>query len=583
MLPLDQYMLNTAGVFAFLSLIPFILIYLIRPKPKDKVMSSLLFILKSEGRISQHSFLRYLLRNLLFLMQLFTILFLAGAITKPYILRDEGVSSENTAIVIDNSASMQAAFNGDTRLEKAKDMAKKMLGERNTVISAAESPELLVKTKGRGEASAAIDKIKPYDTGTGLADAVRFAGEQIEGEGKVFVLSDFIIRDENELFVAKSLLASKGIAVEFIDLSGPAENIGIVDLKLADTSVVSVKNFNDKAQKITLKVGKTAQELDIMPHDVKTFSFPTPDGQTIIELDAKDDFPADNKAYLSAPEKTENSILIIGNVRDKYLEAALRANPKNKVSVAEPPLVPDVSQDVVILDQVDKTLLLKETIREIDDLVSDGRTFVIITQPGLADLDLRGMLPVTLGEASADTVAPIIMPTSYTKDIEASSVKGYVKAVPKENAVSIFSVGQESLLAYAKHGAGNVLYYGIDDDNSDFKTTPSYPLFWNSMVKAMVGRDSIAELNFRTGTVLGDKRLMTAGFHKIGNKDVAANLLLETESAVSKQEKLRGSIADGSTVASTVQKPWPFDHYLLWAALALILLEFFYIKYRGDF
>ncbi|MFH1409078.1 MAG: BatA and WFA domain-containing protein [Nanoarchaeota archaeon] len=583
MVALENFLLNTAGIFAFLSLIPFILIYLIRPKAKDQTMSSLMFILKSEGKMRQHSFLRYLLRNLLFLMQLLTILMLAGAIAQPYINRAESITAHNTVLVIDSSASMKTRQGSDTRFEQAIEQAKRLLGERNTIISASNTPDLLGKNVPKSEALMILNRLEAYDTSTSLNDAIRFGGEQLSDDGKVFVLSDFIVRDEEELLVTKNLLQSQGIGVEFIDLSGKASNVGIVDLELADTSTVTVKNYDDEAITITIKAGKTAEELTLEPHASQAYSFVTPPGLTKIELDVVDDLEVDNIAYLSAPAEQENYILYIGNEKVPFIEAAIKANPKNHWGYAEPPLVADVSQDIVILGESRPELLLKETIRDIERLVKEGGTVIILANPTLGRHDLKGILPVELGQYTDDTGFPIILPTSYTKDLEFSSVQGYLEATPSDDSSSVFSVGEHSLLATSTRGAGNVVYYGIEDDRSDFKSTPSYPLFWNSLIDEMIGRDSLELLNFATGTMLGDERLLEVGFHKLGKTDIAVNLLDESESAVSKTAQISEMVEGGDRTSSTVKKPWSFETVFIIIAMILILLEFMYLKYRGDF
>ncbi|MBU1005678.1 MAG: BatA domain-containing protein, partial [Nanoarchaeota archaeon] len=67
---------NLTGLYALLALIPFILMYLIRPKNFEKVIPSLMFILQEKNKFIKASFLQKLLRNLLLLIQLSIIVFL---------------------------------------------------------------------------------------------------------------------------------------------------------------------------------------------------------------------------------------------------------------------------------------------------------------------------------------------------------------------------------------------------------------------------------------------------------------------------------------------------------------------------
>src|SRR3989338_8706755 len=118
------HFLNPPGLYALLSLIPLILLYLIRPKPKRQTIPSLMFFFRNREKSRLNSFLRYISRNLLFLMHFCAIALLAIAIATPYILERQKITTESTAIVLDVSASMQAKEGLSTRFEKSKDAAK---------------------------------------------------------------------------------------------------------------------------------------------------------------------------------------------------------------------------------------------------------------------------------------------------------------------------------------------------------------------------------------------------------------------------------------------------------------------------
>ena len=67
---LNNFFLSPIWLYALLLLIPFILLYLIGPKPKHKVIPSLMFLFKDLGRDKRTNFFRRLIRDLLFLLQL---------------------------------------------------------------------------------------------------------------------------------------------------------------------------------------------------------------------------------------------------------------------------------------------------------------------------------------------------------------------------------------------------------------------------------------------------------------------------------------------------------------------------------
>src|SRR3989344_3239529 len=117
---------NTIGLLALLSLIPFIILYLRRPKPQDRIIPSLMFLIREKKMSKRYSFLRRFLVNLLFLIQLLILTGLAFTVAMPFIKLPYDVSLENTVIALDASASMQAKEK-NTRFDEAVKEAKKVL------------------------------------------------------------------------------------------------------------------------------------------------------------------------------------------------------------------------------------------------------------------------------------------------------------------------------------------------------------------------------------------------------------------------------------------------------------------------
>src|SRR3989344_6021172 len=130
----------TLGLLALAIIIPFIILYLRKPKPKDRIIPSLMFLLQNRKTSKQYDFLRKFLTNLLFFIQLLALIGLSFAIAEPFIKIPYDVSLENTIIVLDVSASMQAKEAGTTRFEKAIKEAKKVLSGKNGIILAENVP-----------------------------------------------------------------------------------------------------------------------------------------------------------------------------------------------------------------------------------------------------------------------------------------------------------------------------------------------------------------------------------------------------------------------------------------------------------
>ena len=142
---------NTFGLIALASLIPFILLWLRKPKPVDRVIPSLMFILENRKRSKQYDFWRKFLTNLLFFIQLLALIGLSFAIAEPFVKLPYDVSLENTIVVLDVSASMQAEHG--VRFENAIKEAKRSLRGRNSIIIAENIPLIVLEDESEEIAS----------------------------------------------------------------------------------------------------------------------------------------------------------------------------------------------------------------------------------------------------------------------------------------------------------------------------------------------------------------------------------------------------------------------------------------------
>jgi len=586
---LGQYFLNPMGLFALLALVPFILYYLIRPKPKDKVIPSLMFLIKKERRFSDKSFFRRFMRNLLFLIQLLLLTFIAVSAALPYITMNYDYSAENTVIVIDVSASTKTIEKslGESRFEREMKIARDNLGKKNTIITAANMPELVVKDVSHRESLDALAKIKPIDTTTNIADAMIFAGNQVpSNEGRVVVISDFIETESGQdPAVIKEALESRGLRIDFFNVQQRAENIGIVDLVAGkDESVVFIKNYNNRVEEFSIDIGGVEKAVSLQPNSVESFRFETPAGITEIQLDVDDDLDVDNIAYISSPYKAKNRILILSNKPEDNLYHALTSYPKNQVETAEPPIVPRINHDIIITRNVDQDLLLKDTINEIEKEVKKGSSFIATVQRDLFDIDFRGMLPVGYVGKEGRTMVKTNQVTSFTKDIEFGMLHSHLKTSPKDNTIVIASSEDDSpLISYKSYGIGNIVYYGIDDEQAAFMLSPSYPLFWNKLVKFLIGSEDISRLNYRTGHIVEAGIFNSIGIHDFKGLKVAANLLSEKESNLNSRFGSDGLSGKAKEKSFKAERDVNLDMYLIMAAIALILIELIYVKRRGDF
>ncbi len=580
---------NTLGLYAFLSLIPLVILYLIKPKPVEKVVPSLMFLIKNQKRAIKNSFFQKLLRNLVFLLQLLVLSILAFSIASPYIITSEAVVSQNTVIIIDASASSQAINNGKTRFENSIDIAKDYLQGKVSIIVASGSPETILEDGTKNRALSLLQTLEPRDTKTNLESAL-YEAESIlaDRKGRIIVISDFIIDDINELLKAKRILSSKGINVEFISIWNKAKNIGIIELDIDKYNIMAyVKNFDDDAE-ITAAIIKEENTLEtksktITAHSTEIFNFETPTGISKIVINSDDDLKFDNIAYISAPLKKQIDVLLITNAKKSYLMKALQSSKDINLQITEPPIIHGIeSSEIIIINSIEGNLILPGTLEEISREVENGKSLIMTAQDDLNQVGMSWLLPVELNEKANNTKACVKVINEFTKQFESNKcftiVKKYFKAIPKENTIPIIEADDFSpLVALGKRGKGNSVYYGIIDEQTDFKTQTSYPIFWNELLNFLAEAGDINDYNFR----IDEKpSIGKAGIYDNGNK-IAVNLLNEYESDIAREtvsfdnEEFVSGISQEKVVLN-------LNIYLIIFAIVIMLLEIYILKIRGD-
>ena len=233
-----QYIDNQAGLYAFIAVILVVLIYLIKPKPKDKTIPSLIFIMKQSGKAKKQSFFRRLVSEVLFFMHLLIIMLLAASATQPFFFSDLQVNAENTVLVLDISASMTTKDGLSTRFERMQSEAKSNLDGKISIILAGNEPFVVLDGGKKSDAVSIIESIMPTASLSNIGNSILTANDMLkEKKGIIVVISDFIGTEGLEADVAKKTVEAKGKTIKFIDLKKTnAKSVGIVDLQLDDIS-----------------------------------------------------------------------------------------------------------------------------------------------------------------------------------------------------------------------------------------------------------------------------------------------------------------------------------------------------------
>ena len=620
---------NPFALAALLSIIPLIILYMLRPKPAVLSIPSLMFVLKLEReRKRVYASLTKIVQDPLFLIQLLMLILLSIAAAGYYYNSEEPLSGEHTVLILDTSASMQV----DSRFEDAVGIADDYVSKKNSIILASDMPLLALEG---GSASAAHDIFKKVKPGAGAADlsaAITTGMRSLSREGgRIIVISDFAYSKGDDPVASKNLAESYGIEVNFVKVGKPADNIGIIngwieatDGKYGYTGVI--KNYKDQNQRVKIETVRgtsgnatTSFTLDVPAGETNQFTLGNlGPGITTVRLDVKDSQPVDNKAYISIPETSDQRILYITDNGKLPSKTALSLLPNSDLTVSESVPAELDKYTLVVLAQKE-TPIADTSVERIENYVRNGGNAVFIVSgaliPEKTEVDLIRILPVKplrLEDAEYGIRVKEIQKSSITKDIRSNeiSVRKYMSAAERTGSTTLVALENDvPILSYWQVGRGTVFYMGLSDElgeNSwnNFHNLPEYPVFWIKLVQWLGGTGDISEYNLKTGTLTSlakteeirtpsktftSNRILfdEAGIYELAGKKIAVNLYDDRESntKIDASELIKRAVSNDEPKlvrADSYTAKQDITNYLIGVLFLLILLEILIVRQRGE-
>lgn len=620
---------NPLALAALLSVIPLIILYMLRPKPAVLSIPSLMFVLKLEReRKRVYASLTKIVQDPLFLIQLLMLILLSIAAAGYYYNSEEPLSGEHTVLILDTSASMQV----DSRFEDAVGIADGYVSKKNSIILASDMPLLALEG---GSASAAHDIFKKVKPGAGTADlsaAITTGMRSLSREGgRIIVISDFAYSKGDDPVASKNLAESYGIEVNFVKVGKPADNIGIIngwieatDGKYGYTGVI--KNYKDQNQRVKIETFRgtsgnatTSFTLDVPAGETNQFTLGNlGPGITTVRLDVKDSQPVDDKAYISIPETSNQRILYITDNGKLPSKTALSLLPNSNLTVSES--VPAELDKYTLVALAQKETPIADTsVERIENYVRNGGNAVFIVSgaliPEKTEVDLIKILPVKplrLEDAEYGIRVKEIQKSSITKDIRSNeiSVRKYMSAAERTGSTTLVALENGvPILSYWQVGRGTVFYMGLSDElgeNSwnNFHNLPEYPVFWIKLVQWLGGTGDISEYNLETGTLTSlakteeirtpsktftSNRILfdEAGIYELSGKKIAVNLYDDRESntKIDASELIKRAVSNDEPKlvrADSYTAKQDITNYLIGVLFLLILLEILIVRQRGE-
>ncbi len=614
---------------ALLSVIPLIVIYMLRPKPKVLSIPSLMFVLKLEReRKRVYASLTKIVQDPLFLVQLLMLILLSIAAAGYYYTSQEPLSGEHTVLVLDTSASMQV----ESRFADAVGIADGYVSKKNSIILASDTPLLALESGGASAAKDILNQVKPGAGTADLSAAITTGMRLLSREGgRIIVVSDFTNSKGDDPVASKSLAESYGIKVNFVKVGKPADNIGIINGWIEATDgnygyTGVIKNYRDHNESVEVDTGRAASgnsstsfSLDVPAGGTNQFTLGNlGPGITTVRLNVKDSLPVDNQAYISIPDASQQRILYVTDNGKLPSKTALSLLPNSNLSVLKS--VPSDLENYTLVVLAEKeTPIANDSVGRIENYVRNGGNAVFIASgaltPEKTEVNLIKILPVKpLEVANEENGLEVkeVQQSSITRDIKIDeiSVRKYLNATERTGSTTLVALKNGvPLLSYWQVGRGTVFYMGLNDEFgnetwNNFHNLPEYPVFWIKLVQWVGGTGDISEYNLKTGTLTSlskTEEIRTpsktftsnrvifdeAGIYEISGKKIAANLYSDRESntTVDASELIQRAVVEDKSKlvrADSYTAKKDITNYLIGIMFLLILLELLIVRQRGE-
>ena len=326
---------NPLALLGLLSIIPLIIIYLIRPRPKEIRFSSTQFL--REGEAKRTAVLSRLIFDPLFWVQLLALCSLSVAAAGPYTI-GEGPASSNLVVVLDDSASMQASFSQALKLiTPYLDSYQKI-----SIVLAENVPITLLTGGSSAEARDLLRQLQPKAVSSDLSSAMTIGSGLLGSEGgNVLVVSDFISWTGDNPDVTRKILQADGrVSIVFADSYQGGDNQALVEgWDVPGPGYVNhtalVHNFGPaRTSTITIRGpgGSSSRLAQIQQDSDYYLSFTAYPGVNEISLDQQDAIDWDNHAYVYVPDLAKKRVLYLGEAGPAL--DALRSLPNVEVETS---------------------------------------------------------------------------------------------------------------------------------------------------------------------------------------------------------------------------------------------------------
>jgi hypothetical protein len=575
---------NPTALLGLLSIIPLIIIYLIRPRPREIRFSATQFL--QEGEAERSAVLSRLVNDPLFWIQLLALCSLTVAAAGPY-STEVAPASSHLVVVLDSSASMQASHS------KALEIIDPYLDryQRVSIVLATNRADVALQEGSAAEARDVLSRAEPKAVSSDLSSGMTLASSLLAGEGgHILVVSDFISWTGDDPQSTRKILEADGrVSIVFADSYQGGDNLAMVEAwDVPGPGYVNhtalVHNYGP-AKTVTLSIsgpgGEDSRTVQVDGEDEYYLTFTAYPGVNKVSLDIDDAVSWDNQAYVCVSGTGKRNVLYLGEQGPAY--AALLSLPNVQVKTTGMP------------DDFDLVVVAKNASvgAELNRYIDQGRVIFIASNQ-----DSPEFLPVQVTGVEAGPAIPWVRNEGFGKGLHFDEIGLYhfPKAASRKGSTTMVEANGAPILSYWRLGKGLVIYSGLEMD-SDFYMRPEYPIFWYQMINWATDVPDISQSNRKTGEIihLGEPvpvqtpstslttssiTLDEVGVYRFLGNTVAANMYDPKESSLKRSGRVDAGQFKGGSQETTLEKD--LSNWIIGLAALAIILELIVMRRRKE-
>lgn len=580
-----------------------VLLYLLKMRRRDFVVPATFLWPAMTYEVRANSLFQRLRMSLLLFLQLLALALVVFGLARPQ-ARERGLAGEVTVLVLDTSASMQADEGGQTRMEQAIGLCRRVIdsaraGDRVALIEAGAAPRVVFSlSSDPGRMRSALAGVRATDAEVDVGEALRLAASITakRSRARIVLVSDGV-------FPAVPDFTPGSAALEFVPVGRTTENVAVTALAAAPSATgrsvfCAVRNFGKQSATVELQMladGKAfnAKTLVLSPGQVFGETFDAPPKAEILEarIDNGGALSADDTRVALADPSAMLRVLLVGR-GDLFLERALALDAR------------------VVLDRattVPSTALPGGTGEAYDVVVFDGVPEIPVRAKGVLALGAAGTpSPVNrLGTVSGPRLKSTESshPLLEAVDLQATYIERAERVSAKPEG-RVLAEGSGGPLVVVSEGAQRHVYVAFAPLDSDFPLQVAFPIFLSNALEFLAPRTtrgnalailagqtfSVPAVNpsgrltlegpdgtktemVATGGVFVVRAALRTGTYDLGSGDAKrrlyVNFATERESAVAPAKQV---LAGGTPTAGSESILRLADHWRWFALFALAVL-----------